>query len=177
MLHYTSISFVAILLCWSVVSTAADKPRVFNHISGQRTEVDNLVHEYFGNLYDVVDIDDRQHAYVPPRGTHGFGAPPAPVFIGGRCIRGDVLVHYVITIEGLVSSPYVGKSSDPLLSNFAIERVSKRRFRAAQVDGKSVSSIAATRVVFSCPSEPGSAGGPTATWRSFAETPLNFTRA
>lgn len=155
MRNHISISFVAALLSWSVTSRAADKPVVFNHVSHQRTAVDKLVHEHFGKLYEVVDVDDREHAYTPPKGTHGFGAPPPPVYVDGRCIRGNVLVLYVITIEGVVTSPYVAKSANPLLSKFAIARMSERRFQTAQVDGKSVSSVAATQITFSCSARPG----------------------
>src|SRR5260221_2474682 len=127
MRQHTSASFLAILLSCSVASMAADKPVVFNHISGQRTKADNLIHEHFGTLYEVVDVDDREHVYTPPRGTRGFGALPPPVYVDGRCIRGNVLVVYVITIEGAVASPYAARSTNPLLSKFAIERMSERR--------------------------------------------------
>jgi hypothetical protein len=154
MRDHTFISFLAMLLCWSVVLAAPDKPVVFNHISGQRTEIDNLIHQHFGKLYEVVDVDDREHAYTPPKGTQGFGALPPPVYVDGRCIRGNVLVLFVITIEGLVTSPYVAKAGNPLLSKFAIERMSEKRFRTAQVDGKPVSSVASTRITFGCPVQP-----------------------
>src|SRR5262249_48981588 len=120
------ISFFAVLLCWSIVSAANDKPVVFNHISHQLTELAHLVHKHFDNLYEVVDIDDQQHAYTPPKGIHGFGTPSPPVFFEGRCIRGNVLILHVITLEGLVASPHVAKSTDPLLSKFAIERMNAR---------------------------------------------------
>jgi hypothetical protein len=150
MRRHALISFLA-ALCWTLTSRAADKPVVFNHIVHQRTEVDNLVHEHFDKLYDVVDIDDRQHAYVPPKGIHGFGVPPAPVYFEGRCIRGNVLVLYLITTDGLMASPYVAKSADPRLSELALERMRGRRFKTAQLDGKPISSVAATVIKYSCP--------------------------
>jgi hypothetical protein len=155
MWRHTFISLLATLLCWSVASAGADKPVVVNHISDQRTKIDDLIHKHFGKLYEVVDVSDREHAYVPPKGIYGFGAPPAPVYVEGRCIRGNVLILHVITIEGLVASPYVARFTDPFLSKFAIERMSEKRFRTAQLDGKSVSSIAATRITFRCPAQSG----------------------
>ena len=147
----TFISSLATLLCWSAASAGADKPVVFNHIVHQRTEVDDLVHQHFEKLYEVVDIDDREHAYTPPKGIYGFGTPSPPFYSNGHCISGKVLILYVITIEGLVTSAYVATSTDPLLSKFAIERINVRRFRTAQVDGQSVSSVAATQMTFRCP--------------------------
>ena len=58
---------------------------------------------------------------------------------------------YVITAEGLVVAPYVARSSDAALSPIAAETASRYRFRPAQIDGKPESTVAESRVTFSCP--------------------------
>lgn len=142
--------FILALLCWVDGLFAADKAVIFNHISGQRTEFDNLAHAHFGKQYRVVDVDDREHTYVRPRSKHGFGRAP-PVYIENKCVRGNVLVLYVIAIDGSVASPYVAKSINPLLSEIAVQSVSVRRFYPAQLNGKSVSTLAASQINFRCP--------------------------
>jgi hypothetical protein len=79
-----------------VDASAADKPVVFNHISGQRTEIDELVHEHFDKMYNVVDFTDREHVYAYPKPASGFG-PPQPVYVDKRCVAGSALLIYVIT--------------------------------------------------------------------------------
>jgi len=144
----TLIAFLMALL-WPIAYAAADENVIFNHTSDQHNELDDLVHEHFGKQYTVVDIDDGERGYVKPQGTNGFGPTP-PVYVNNHCIHGNVLVLYVITTGGLVSAPYAAKSSDPLLSDIAVRLMSESRFRPAQVEGKPVSSVAGTWLLFGC---------------------------
>jgi hypothetical protein len=63
----------------SLSTPAANRPLVFNHISGQRTDIDQAVHEHFDKFYEVVDFTDRDHTYAYPRPSRGFG-PTQPVY-------------------------------------------------------------------------------------------------
>ena len=148
-------AFIALLvsLCGSVAWAAADKPVVFIHLSVPRTELDDLAYKYFDRLYNVVAVDDREHAYSFPKGTSGFGPTPA-AYIGNRCVAGKVLTLYVITDMGLVTSAYAVKSTDPALAQIAIRLMSERRFQPAQLDGKPIAVIAASRFMFRCPARP-----------------------
>ena len=138
------------LVVASVSASAGDKPVVFNHVSGQRTEIDEAVHEHFDKVYAVVDFTDQDHTYTYPKASSGFG-PPQPVYVDSRCLSGNVLVAYVITAAGTVTSAYALKSTDPTLAKIAAQRMEVRRFQPAQLDGKPVSTIAATRFAFPCP--------------------------
>jgi hypothetical protein len=138
------------LVVASVSASAADKPVVFNHVSGQRTEIDVAVHEHFDKIYRLVDFTDQGHTYTYPKPSNGFG-PPQPVYVDTRCLSGSVLLVYVITAAGSITSAYALKSTDPALAKIAAQRMEERRFRPAQLDGKPVSTIAATRFAFPCP--------------------------
>ena len=134
----------------SLAAPVADKPVVFNHISGQRTEMDEAVHEHFDKMYALVDFTDRDHAYAYPKPASGFG-PTRPVYVDDRCLSGNVLVVYVITAEGTIASSYALKFTNPALAKVAVQRMGERRFQPAQLDGKPVSVIAASRFAFPCP--------------------------
>lgn len=138
------------LLCLSIASDAAERPTVLNPIKGHRAELDLLVHEHLDKLYEVKDIDVTGHVYRNPKGIGGFGAT-APVYVEGHCISGNVVVVYVITLEGSVGSVYAATATDPVLSKVAVQSMAKRRFEPAQLDGKPVSTTAASPFVFRCP--------------------------
>lgn len=149
-----TITFVA-LLCGSIASSAAEKPIIFNPFKGHLTESDSLVHEHFDALYEVRDVNVDEHTYRNPKGISGFG-PTAPVYVEGRCVSGNVVVLFVITVEGLVSSAHAAKTTDPVLSKVAVQSMAERQFQPAQLDGKRVSTTAGSRFVFSCPTQAGS---------------------
>jgi hypothetical protein len=138
------------LVVASLSASAADKPVVFNHVSGQRTLMDEAVHEHFEKTYAVVDFTDREHTYTYPKPSSGFG-PTQPVYVDNRCLSGNVSVVYVITVAGTVTSAYALKFTDPALAKVAVQRMEARRFQPAQLDGKPVSTIAATQFAFPCP--------------------------
>ena len=138
------------LVFWLTGSSADEKATVFNNVSGGRSEVDEAVHERFGKSYRVVDFTNREHAWIYPKGVSGFGPHPA-VYLEGRCVSGFALVAYVISIDGRVTDTFVVKSTDSFLGSLAIRSMSERRFEAGKLDGRTVPSIAATRVNFRCP--------------------------
>jgi hypothetical protein len=150
----TSVLFAVVISLALVVApvsaSAADKPVVFNHVSGQRTEIDEAVHEHFDKIYAVVDFTDQDHTYSYPKGSSRFGAPQA-VYVDNRCLSGSALVVYVITVAGTVTSAYALKFTDPALAKVAVQRMEKGRFQPARLDGKPVSTIAATQFAFPCP--------------------------
>ena len=135
-------------LC-SLLCTATETTVIFNHVSGTRTPLDELVHEHFGKRYRVVDFTEREHTWVYPKGTWK-PAPSPPFYVQNRCISGSVLLLYIISADGSVTDPYVVKSTDPLLVEAAIRRMTERRFQPGQLDGRVVPSVAATNVRFTC---------------------------
>jgi len=149
MLHQDVVVFG--LLCWSWACLAVDKPTVFNLMRDRGTPTDELIHEHFDQLYNVVDINGRERAFKLARGIRGFG-PTKPVYAEGRCSSGNVLVLYVITADGSVASAYPAKSTDRVLSDAAVQSMTQRWFQPAEVDGKAAATLAATRFTFDCPS-------------------------
>jgi hypothetical protein len=135
-------------LC-SLLCTATETTVIFNHVSGTRTQLDELVHEHFGKRYRVVDFTEREHTWVYPKGT--WKPVPSPSFyVQNRCVSGSVLLLYIISADGAVVEPYVVRSTNPLLVEAASLRMTERKFRRGQLDGRFVSSVAATNVRFTC---------------------------
>ena len=139
---------VSLAFC-SLLCDAAEMPVIFNHISGQRSQIDELVHQHFGKRYRVIDFNERDHTWVYPRGTWQ-PAPNPPFYVQNRCASGAVLVLYIISADGSVSDPHVVKSTNPLLADAASRRVVERKFRPGQLDGRPVPTVAATDVQFTC---------------------------
>ena len=129
---------------------AAERSTVFNLTTSQRTELDDVVHEHFGKLYEVVDVNVRGRIFTNAKGISGFG-PTKPVYVEDRCVRGNVLVLYVIAADGSVASAYAAKSTDRLLSDLAVQSMTERRFQPAQVDGRVVPIVAGSSFIFNCP--------------------------
>jgi hypothetical protein len=138
------------LVCCAYTCGAADRAVVYLHVADRRTALDNLAHEHFDKMYEVLDFDDRQHSYVYPKGVSGFERIQ-PVYVEGRCLAGNVVVLYVITADGFVTAPFAAESTNPVLSAQAVRAMTERRFQPAEIDRKRVSTIAASRFTFPCP--------------------------
>ena len=153
-MHRVSVLFgFAVILTLAVGSfsvSAADKPTVFNHISGQGTETDRALDEHFESIYSVVDFTDQDHTYVSPNVVAPFGSTE-PVYMDDRCVSGSALVAYVITTEGTVASTYAFKFADPAFAKVAVQRMTQARFQPASLDGRLVSTLAASRISSRCP--------------------------
>ena len=143
-------SLVIVFCACARATCGADENVVFNHVSGIRTQFDDLVQEHFGKRYKVVDFTDKQHRWTYPRGVSGFGRHP-PVFLDNRCVSGYALVVYVITVDGRVTDAYAARSTNDFLASLAVRSMSERRFVAGQLDGRPVSSVATTNIQFRCP--------------------------
>lgn len=98
-------------------------------------------------MYSVIDVDG--HAYTFPKTISG-AVPAQPVYSAGHCIRGRALALFVIALDGSVTSAFVAQSTDPLLAKVASHSVGKLRFEAARLDGSPVSTVAVTRIRFTC---------------------------
>lgn len=150
MRRYTLLLMVC-AVCASAL--AGDKLVAVNFFSRSLTDTDRAIVKHFETLYTVTNIDttDHHHSYKLPRGIRGFG-PTAPAYVEQRCVSGTVALSYVITVDGAVASLFVLKSTDSLLDDVAKRRMSRRSFRPAELDGRTVASIAATQFTFQCPS-------------------------
>jgi hypothetical protein len=149
---YPRYALIASLCFSSALCTAADKPVVFNHVSGQPSESDRLLHEHFDKLFTIIDIRDQEHTYTLPKGISGFGLPP-PVYVGGHCLKGHTRGFFVIMADGVVTSPYFTEVSTESLANLAIQRVEKWRYQPATLDGRPIPTVVETYVGFYCPVE------------------------
>jgi Gram-negative bacterial TonB protein C-terminal len=138
-------------LAASCTPQSPDRPAIYNHVAGSLTEIDSIIHQRFGLAYNVIDVTSEA-GFVPPKGIVGFGVPTPPAYVDSRCVAGHVIVLFAITVDGGVSDPYVAKSTDALLKKAAIQSAMGRKYRPAQLNGKSVPSIAGMQLEFACPS-------------------------
>lgn len=144
----------AVLYLLAAAVPAGTNAVVYNLVGAQRTSVDDLVHEHFEQFRRVVDVSNKDHTLLLPHVISARGLPDV-VYDHGQCIAGSALVLYVIELNGSAVLPFVARSSHPALSAEALARVGNLRFRAAQVDGQTVATVAFTNYRFKCP-EPGS---------------------
>ena len=147
-----------VVLAWLLLpllglAVAAEKPVLFNRISGAPTDLDTLVHQYYGKVYTVVDVKDGERAFVYPTPERDFGPTPA-AYVDGKCLSGRVMLFYVIASDGSVASPHAAGFTSPHLLRLSVERVGKWRFKPAKLDGKTVATVAASRFSYRCPATP-----------------------
>ena|SRR5258708_2502232 len=138
------------LLGWLAVCAAAEKPTIFIPWKARHTELDDLAHEHFGKFYEVVDVNVSGREYTNPKPISGFG-PPAAVYVQGRCVSGNVLVLFILTVEGSVENAYAVKSPSVDLSEAALRSISGSHFQPARLDGKTVPIVVAAPYRFKCP--------------------------
>jgi len=137
-------------------AASIDKPIAYNFVIVPVGPTDRLISEHFEELYSIVDIeigDMNTYRYAKgvtqPRAVKGFG-PLEPLQIENRCVPGNVLVGFVIKADGTVTSLSVLKSTEPLLNDFALQRVSRYLCQPAEVESKPVALITATWLPYKC---------------------------
>jgi len=139
---------LSVLLLAPAVCRAGDDV-IYMHAQGQSGKAARVVHELYGSTHKIVEFGDKDRAYVPPKGTTGFGAPPS-VMDGDKCVAGQASVMFIITAAGAVDSPNV-TASDKRLIKSATLTVQGWEFRPARLDGKAVATVFATTLPFRCP--------------------------
>lgn len=128
------------------VMLAADKPKVYNRVTAETTEIDPLVKKALHGKFTIVDIGKGQE-YAPPRWLEGTIVRKARHPDGGW-LGGKLLAGYVLTAEGRVAEPVVLKTSDERLNSLALESMKSWRMEAAKLDGKAVATTAAQEFEF-----------------------------
>ena len=142
---------LAILLAAIPFVASAVNDVVYNHVAAKRTPLDNTVREQFGRRYNVVEFTDTDHSWIYPR---PIASPQAsPVYLDNRCIAGHALVVYIISVDGSVSDGFAAQTTNSFLGAVAVELAKQKRFVPGQLDGRVVSSVAASRFRFPCPQE------------------------
>jgi hypothetical protein len=131
-------------------SNAADTVVVFNHVSGNRTPLDQELRDHFATHYAIIDASDKEHTWTVPMGVGQHGPLPT-VYLNNVCISGQTLVAYVISVDGRVVDAYAVKATTDFLGAVAVHEMSERHFAPAQLDGKPVSSLAVTIFRATCP--------------------------
>jgi hypothetical protein len=135
-----------------LVVSAAERPVLYNHVSAKRTGLDDFVAKHYANRYRVVEFSDQDHRWTFPKGISGFG-PSSPAYLEGRCISGHALLIYVISLDGRSRDIFVVESTHPHLAALAMRKVDAWKTRPGLLDGKPVSSVAATNIKFDCPGD------------------------
>ncbi|WP_395744781.1 energy transducer TonB [Prosthecobacter sp.] len=127
-------------------ATAADKPTVYNAISGPVTEIDTLAEAVLKSAYTIVRLQDSPD-YAPPKPTAGslphFARTPEGEYLGGY-----VLASYVVTAEGQAAAPAILKTDDERLNAAALKAIHEWRFQPASLKGQPVSSVSAQEFHF-----------------------------
>jgi hypothetical protein len=131
---------------------SADTSVIYNHVSDTRTQLDDAVRERFARRYKVVEFTDKDHSWVYPR-LVTRSSQTLPVYRDGRCIPGQALVAYVISVDGSVSDGFAAQSTDSFLGLVAVQLAKEKRFAPGKLDGRPVASVAASKFSFPCPSE------------------------
>jgi TonB family protein len=128
------------------IAGAADKPTVYNHITGESTELDSLVKAALAPRFTVVDIRDSAD-YVRPKIKTGR-LPRVARTETGTALGGQVLVAYVINEEGRVTKPIVIKTTEMRLNAIARKAMNEWRFEPGTLKGVAIATTAAQEFNF-----------------------------
>jgi hypothetical protein len=135
------------LLTGPLLAQPGPKPIVYNDMDGDGgVGIDQAIKAVFGKKYAVVDTS-RKAGYAEPEATAG-DLPKSASDKGGQAIQGYVLAIYIVTAEGLVSDPFIVKSSDQRLSRVALESMADWRFTPGTLNGTAVATTAAQEFNF-----------------------------
>jgi TonB-like protein len=145
-----SIVVAAFLLL--IAADASAKELVYIHIVEPRSALDERIRQHFSVQYSVRIVDESR-VYSLPKGVSGHGPPPS-VYDGSDCVRGRVLIAYVINDKGIVESPFVIEASKRPLKAPAIKTVTRRRYQPATLDAAPIPVIVASNVAFDCSEKP-----------------------
>jgi|GEM_PF-1918193 len=134
------------LLTSSVISGAADKPTIYNHVNSESTALDVLVKAALAPKFTIVDIRDST-GYVQPKPTAGH-LPRTARTQAGEPLGGYVLIAYVVTPEGRVAEPVVLKTADERLNSIATKAMEDWRFSPATLKGVAIATAAVQEFTF-----------------------------
>ena len=133
----------------ATAAAAADKPIVYNPISGETTAINQQVSNALAPQCILIDLRDSAD-YVQPKPTAG-SLPRVARAPTGEYIGGYVLIAYVVTAAGQVGSPTVLKTDDARLDATALQAMSEWRFTPATLKGVPISSTSAQEFHFEAP--------------------------
>jgi TonB family protein len=120
---------------------------VFNRITKQTSEIDAALMTSYGCKYIFANVADTP-ALTRPKPIKG-SLPKAPIDAQGNRIVGRVLVGYIVSLDGLVMDPVVLESTDPRLTEVALESMKAWQFTPATFNGMKVATLVAQEFIFS----------------------------
>jgi hypothetical protein len=124
------------------------KPVVYNLIAGPGDLGRQVFHQIYDPAFQVVDLSKSEAAYVLPRLKEG---PPPTVAVEEDIEieeETEVMVLFVVTVEGRVAHPVILWSSDLHLTVAVLDALCRWVFEPARVNGEKVSATAGQRFVF-----------------------------
>ena len=132
-------------------SAAADekagKSEVYNHVTGSAPGLDRLVHQVYDATRRVIDVSDREGAYVAPQIQ--IGPAPRPVVDAhGTPIQGKVTVFFIVKADGHVEDPMIVQASDRRLGPSVLEALAGWVFDPARWKGQAVAVTAGEEFTF-----------------------------
>jgi Gram-negative bacterial TonB protein C-terminal len=138
---------LGLLLPFPAVAQPASKPVVYNNMDGDgAVGIDQAIKAVFGRKYAIVDTG-RKAGYAEPDATAGE-LPKSARDKGGQALQGYVLAIYIVTAEGVVSDPFIVKTTDQRLSRVAMEAMADWRFTPGTLNGAPVATTAAQEFNF-----------------------------
>lgn len=137
---------ILVLLASAAFSDAADKPTIYNHVTGEESSLDRTVKAALAPKFSIVDIRDSP-GYVGPKATAG-GLPTIARTQSGELLSGYVLVAYVVTKEGRASEPVILKTTDERLNSISIKAMDEWRYAPAKLDDAAIATTAAQEFNF-----------------------------
>jgi TonB family protein len=148
----TILTLLALFAC-AAISGAAEKPTVYNQVSGESTPMDAVVNGALASKFTIVDIRESTTGYAQPKATAGR-LPRVVRTAAGESLGGYVLVAFVVTAEGRAGSPIVIKTTDERLNATATKAMEDWRFEPAKLKGAAIATTAAQEFNFEAtPSE------------------------
>jgi hypothetical protein len=130
----------------AIISSAADKPTIYNHVNNESTAIDPLVNAALAPKYTIVDIRDDA-GYAQPKFTAGH-LPRTAKTEAGKPLGGYVLIAYVVSMEGRVASPVVLKTTDERLNSIATKAMEDWRFTPATLNETVIATTSAQEFNF-----------------------------
>lgn len=147
-LSWTSVAVLCLVILTSVNARAQKDPKevIYNHIIGEKSELDRQIEGIYGVRYRIVDVLDSPD-FQKAKPTVG-NLPNEARDENGELLPGYVLVSYIVSEKGEVIEPHVLKSTEERANSTALNAVKPWRFKPAQLNGKPIATLAAQEFKF-----------------------------
>jgi TonB family protein len=102
------------------------------------------IYAAIGEIFDLALVDRQPIPVVQVR-------PEYPASMRSQNVRGEVVLRFIVDVEGTVRQPRVISSTQSEFDRAAIDAIAQWRFRPAQRQGQSVATLVELPFIFSAP--------------------------